>query len=80
MAETDAIGLREDHNRLNASLDRLRQIADALDDADAKTAVAHLAEANRIVADEIVAHEREDESSVYPQLSLICRTAPASSP
>ncbi|VFU17744.1 heavy metal translocating P-type ATPase [Methylocella tundrae] len=68
MAESDALGLRQDHDRLNASLDRLRQIADALDDMDANSAVAYLAEANRIVAEEIVEHERADESYVYPQL------------
>jgi len=49
--------LREDHERLEASLDRLRQIADALDDADAKTAVEYVAEANRIVAKTSVEHE-----------------------
>ena len=63
--------LRQDHERLETSLDRLRQIADALDDADVKTAVEYLAEANRIVADNIVKHELADESSVYPQLSKI---------
>jgi RND family efflux transporter MFP subunit len=69
MAATDALGLRQDHEKLNASLDRIRQIADALDNADANAAVSYLAEANRIVAEDIVAHERADESSVYPQLS-----------
>jgi heavy metal translocating P-type ATPase/RND family efflux transporter MFP subunit len=63
--------LRQDHERLEASLDRLRQIADALDDADAKTAVEYVAEANRIVAKDVVEHELADESSVYPRLSNI---------
>ncbi|WOJ88957.1 heavy metal translocating P-type ATPase [Methylocapsa polymorpha] len=63
--------LHEDHERLAACLDRLRQIADALDDAKAETAVSYIAEANRIVAKEIVAHERDDESSVYPRLSSL---------
>ena len=63
--------LRQDHERLEVSLDRLRQIADALDDADAKTAVEYVAEANRIVAKDIVEHELADESSVYPRLSNI---------
>ena len=63
--------LRQDHERLEASLDRLRQIADALDDADAKTAVEYVTEANHIVAKDIVEHELADESSVYPQLSNI---------
>ena len=59
--------LRQDHERLETSLDRLRQIADALDDADAKTAVEYVTEANRIVAEDIVKHELADESSVYPR-------------
>ncbi|WP_407340774.1 efflux RND transporter periplasmic adaptor subunit [Methylocapsa polymorpha] len=61
--------LHEDHQRLAASLDRLRQIADALDDAAAGTAVECIVEANRIVGQEIVEHERDDESSVYPRLA-----------
>ena len=63
--------LRQDHERLETSLDRLRQIADALDDADAKTAVEYITEAHRIVAKDIVKHELADESSVYPRLSNI---------
>ena len=63
--------LRQDHERLEVSLDRLRQIADALDDAEAKTAVEYIAEANRIVAKDIVEHELADEGSVYPRLSNI---------
>ena len=31
--------------------------------------MALIAEANQIVAEQIVAHEREDESAVYPRLS-----------
>jgi heavy metal translocating P-type ATPase len=69
VAETDALGLRQDHERLKASLDRLRQIADALDDVDATAAANYLVEANHIVVEDIVKHERDDESSVYPRLS-----------
>ena len=61
--------LHEAHQKIEASLDRLRQIADFLDDATPETAVGHIAEANRIVATQIIEHEREDESSVYPRLS-----------
>lgn len=71
MSATATGELHEDHQRVEASLDRLRQIADALDDAVAETAVAYIAEASRIVAEEIVAHERMDESSVYPRLSSV---------
>jgi heavy metal translocating P-type ATPase/RND family efflux transporter MFP subunit len=69
MPAATARDLRQDHQRLEASLDRLRQIADALDEAAGGEAVEHILEANRLVAEEIVAHEREDEGSVYPQLS-----------
>jgi RND family efflux transporter MFP subunit len=69
MPAATARDLRQDHQRLEASLDRLRQIADALDEAAGGVAVEHILEANRLVAEEIVAHEREDEGSVYPQLS-----------
>ena len=71
MPEAAAQHLRQDHERLKASLDRLRQIADALDDTDGKDAVKFIAEANRIVGKDIVEHELTDESSVYPQLSNI---------
>jgi len=71
MPEDAARDLRQDHDRLKSSLDRLRQIADALDDADARAAVEYLVEANLIVARDIVAHERADEGSVYPQLADI---------
>jgi soluble P-type ATPase len=48
--------LREDHDRLEGTLDRLRSIADALDDAEPSAAVTLIAEANH-------------ESAVYPRLS-----------
>lgn len=69
MPAAAARALHEDHERLAASLDRLRQIADALDDATAEAAVNYIVEANGIVGKEIVAHERDDESAVYPRLS-----------
>jgi heavy metal translocating P-type ATPase len=61
--------LREDHERLEVKLDRLREIADALDDVEGERAVALIAEASTIVSREIVEHEREDESAVYPRLA-----------
>ena len=68
MPAAAARNLHQDHQRLEASLDRLRQIADALDDAGAGKAMEYIVEANRIVGKEIVEHEREDENSVYPRL------------
>ena len=56
--------LRLDHERMEPGLNRLREIADALDDADSSAAVCLIAEADEIVTHEIVAHEQADESTV----------------
>ena len=64
-----ASALRQGHEELETRLDRLRDIADALDDAGADDAVSLIVEANSIVAQQIVKHEREDETKVYPDLA-----------
>lgn len=69
MPPVAATALREEHERLEVSLDRLRAIADALDDAEPAIAVPLINEAERIVDGKIVAHERDDERKVYPRLS-----------
>jgi hypothetical protein len=69
MPAATATALRQDHERMEAELDRLREIADALDDAEGAAAVALIAEANEITARQIVEHEREDETRVYPDLA-----------
>ena len=61
--------LREDHHTLERGLNRLREIADALDDASAQRAVYLVTEANSIVQQTVVEHEREDEAAIYPQVS-----------
>ncbi len=67
---TEAVAaLREGHEELQVALDRLRALADALDDADAASAVRHIAEANGIVGRELLKHERRDEAEVYPLLA-----------
>ena len=67
----DVTALREGHERLGEALDRLREIADALDDAAPEAAVALIAEADALVAGQIVPHEQDDESVVYPRLSAL---------
>jgi heavy metal translocating P-type ATPase len=69
MPSATATTLRQEHEHLDADLDRLREIADALDDADPGAAVKLITEANGIIAREIVAHERDDETKVYPGLA-----------
>lgn len=61
--------LRADHERMESALNRLREIADALDEAAADDAVRLIFEAREIVAQQIVEHERLDESAVYPRIA-----------
>ena len=69
LTETAGRALREEHRVLQDSLDRLRAIADALDDAEPAAAVPLIAEAQVIVSQRIVEHERNDESTIYPRLA-----------
>jgi hypothetical protein len=59
------------HVELFHSLEQLRSIADALDDATPERAKTLIVEANSLVQDRIVSHERDDEGSVYPKLSKV---------
>ena len=63
--------LRAGHVELFHHLERLRSIADALDDASPDSATALIVEANEVVQAQIVKHERDDEGSVYPKLSKV---------
>jgi heavy metal translocating P-type ATPase len=64
-----ANALRHDHEQMETVLDRLREIADALDDARGEAAVALITEANQVISRQVVRHEREDETEVYPDLA-----------
>jgi soluble P-type ATPase len=66
MPPATATALRQEHEHLDSTLDRLREIADALDVAVPASAVKLIAEANGLITREIVAHERADEAKVYP--------------
>jgi len=65
--------LHRDHLTLISNLDRLRGIVDALDDAAPKQGAALIAEANRLVQERVVVHERDDEGSIYPRLANLLR-------
>jgi heavy metal translocating P-type ATPase len=72
MKASVARALQEDHHDQGSSLERLREIADALDEASPERAVELIEEADRLVT-EIVKHERNDEANVYPRLSKYLR-------
>jgi len=63
--------LHGSHVALIRNLDRLRSIADALDDATPESAAPLIVEANAIVQQHVVEHERDDEGSVYPKLAKV---------
>ncbi len=69
MPASAATSLRLDHQRMEATLDRLREIADRLDHAAGAEAVSLIAEADEIIARDIVEHERDDQSAVYPRVA-----------
>ena len=68
MAQSDIQALRDDHAKIEKSLDRLRDIASALDTVPQSEGVALIREANDIVANEVMTHEMLDETLVYPRL------------
>ncbi len=65
--------LHRDHLALIGDLDRLRSIVDALDDAGPERAAVLIGEANKVIQEQVVTHERDDEGSVYPQLATVLR-------
>jgi len=69
MPAAAAMTLRQDHERMETALDRLREIADGLDSAEGQSAVTLILEADDIVSRQIVEHERKDERAVYPRVS-----------
>lgn len=68
MSEAAAAILREEHEKLAPSLERMRQIADALDDAQGAEAADYIQEANRIIETVVARHERQDEATIYPRV------------
>jgi heavy metal translocating P-type ATPase len=69
MPAAAAMTLRQDHERMETALDRLREIADGLDSTEGQSATTLILEADDIVSRQIVEHEREDERAVYPRVS-----------
>ncbi len=68
-----ALALHHDHQSLFRDLDRLRTIVDTMDDASPEAAGSLIGEAHRLVQGSVVMHERDDESSVYPEIAAVLR-------
>jgi heavy metal translocating P-type ATPase len=69
MVPAQAAQLRSEHETLDLVLNRLRSLADKLDDAAPEDAVRVIALAQALVQGEIVRHEENDEAEVYPPLA-----------
>jgi heavy metal translocating P-type ATPase len=69
--ELTARDLQRTHVLLLRSLDRLRSIADALDDASPESAIALIKEAELIIRAQVVKHEQDDEVVIYPRLAQV---------
>jgi len=54
------------HGPLRLVLEDLRSVAQVLDTADEATALTSLSEVAARISEEVVPHEREDESQIYP--------------
>ena len=65
--------LHRNHVSLIGNLDRLRLIVDGLDDATPECGAQLIVEANKLVQEQVVVHERDDEGNVYPRLARILR-------
>jgi hypothetical protein len=65
---TAATGRELHRNQVSliGNLDRLRSIVDTLDDATPQNGAALIAEANKVVQEQVVPHERDDEGNVSP--------------
>ncbi len=58
--------LAEGHGPLRLVLEDLRSVASTLDTTDDATALASLRAVSTRISEEVVPHEREDESQIYP--------------
>jgi heavy metal translocating P-type ATPase len=69
LAASEVEALRAEHGRLVPFIERLREVADALDDYSPAERRRVFAEVRRLLADEVVRHERADDSELYPALA-----------
>jgi hypothetical protein len=63
--------LRVEHERLIPQLDKLRDVADALDTQTADERVRSLQEVEAFLVDVILPHEAHDETEIYPRVTEI---------
>jgi heavy metal translocating P-type ATPase len=61
--------LRIEHQRLIPQLDRLRKVADALDNQSPGGGLHSLRDVEQFLAEEILPHEANDEREIYPRMT-----------
>jgi heavy metal translocating P-type ATPase len=60
---------REEHRQLRPRVQRLRQVADRLDELDHRQALAELEEARRFLVDVVIPHDRAETDTIYPAVA-----------
>lgn len=63
--------LRTEHERLIPQLDKLRQVADILDTQSPDDSLEALREVKEFLVEEIIPHETNDETKIYPAVNEI---------
>lgn len=63
--------LRQEHETLIPKLDSIQETADQLDQLPPREAQASLEDIRRLLSDEILPHEAEDERTIYPKLASL---------
>jgi len=65
----DAARFEAEHRRLLPSLDRLRRVADQLDEITRDSARAQLEEVREFLEEQIIPHERREDAVLYPAVA-----------
>jgi heavy metal translocating P-type ATPase len=63
--------IREEHREFMPEVQRIRQVADRLEQMDPQTAREELEKIHRFLVDELIPHEAEEDASVYPAIAEI---------
>ena len=69
MPAASATTLRSGHEKMESALNRLREIADSLDAATGAESVTLISEADDIISEQVITHERDDEREIYPRVA-----------
>jgi heavy metal translocating P-type ATPase len=73
-------GMGDRHRELLPVVDRVRQVADRLDELPAAEAAVELAELSRLLAERLLPHEAADDTELYPVVARVIGGADPTAP